>query len=86
MNEILSLCQTLWRTHGINTGITKYALDLPKEEMKMPYLVCSRALLVCFVTCIVFSFLRPRTVLLFPSEPGAGREKVKLCKLSKING
>ena len=24
--------------------------------------------------------------LLFPSEPGAGREKVKLCKLSKING
>lgn len=85
ISQILSLCQTLWRTHRINTWIAKYALDLPNVEMKMPYLVCFRVPPVCFVTCFVFSFLRPRAVLLFPSEPGAGREKVKLCKLSKIN-
>ena len=47
----------------------------------MAYLVYSRALLVCFVTWTVFLFLKPRSVLLFPSQPGAGSEKVKLCKL-----
>lgn len=71
--------ENAWDKHGDK----KYALDLPKVEMKYKCLILSssRALLVCFVTCFVFSFLRPRAVLLFPSEPGAGSEKVKLWKL-----